>query len=123
MTGSVNQQGEVQPIGGVNEKIEGFFEVCRARGLTGKQGVLIPVQNLAHLMLARRWSTRSARGSSHLRGRARGRGDRAPTGHPSGVAEAGGDFPPDSIYGRVDTRLREMAEKILHFGFPGPAGD
>jgi lon-related putative ATP-dependent protease len=51
ITGSVNQHGEVQPIGGVNEKIEGFFDICRARGLTGKQGVIIPESNVQHLML------------------------------------------------------------------------
>src|SRR5690625_412598 len=51
VTGSVNQWGEVQPIGGVNEKIEGFFEVCKKQGLTGTQGVLIPHQNVKHLML------------------------------------------------------------------------
>jgi predicted ATP-dependent protease len=51
VTGSVNQQGEVQAIGGVNEKIEGFFDICRARALTGKQGVLIPKSNVQHLML------------------------------------------------------------------------
>src|SRR5258707_9380172 len=51
VTGSVNQQGEIQPIGGVNEKIEGFFNVCRGRGLTGKQGVIIPHQNTKDLML------------------------------------------------------------------------
>ena len=51
VTGSVNQLGEVQAIGGVNEKIEGFFDLCRARGLTGDQGVLIPRPNVKHLML------------------------------------------------------------------------
>jgi predicted ATP-dependent protease len=51
VTGSVNQLGEIQPVGGINEKIEGFFDVCRARGLTGRQGVLIPVANARHLML------------------------------------------------------------------------
>jgi predicted ATP-dependent protease len=51
VTGSVNQQGEVQAIGGVNEKIEGFFDICRARGLKGDQGVLIPKANVQHLML------------------------------------------------------------------------
>ncbi|MBI3195425.1 MAG: AAA family ATPase [Ignavibacteriae bacterium] len=53
VTGSVNQKGEIQPIGGVNQKIEGFFDVCKARGLTGKQGVLIPHQNIPELMLRR----------------------------------------------------------------------
>jgi predicted ATP-dependent protease len=51
VTGSVNQQGEIQPVGGINEKVEGFFDVCRARGLTGRQGVLIPEANAGHLML------------------------------------------------------------------------
>src|SRR5699024_11455755 len=51
VTGSVNQHGEIQPIGGVNEKIEGYFEVCKSRGLTGEQGVLIPHQNVQNLML------------------------------------------------------------------------
>jgi lon-related putative ATP-dependent protease len=51
VTGSVNQQGEIQPVGGINEKIEGFFDVCRRRGLTGRQGVLIPAANVRHLML------------------------------------------------------------------------
>ena len=51
VTGSVNQYGEIQVIGGVNEKIEGFFDICRARGLTGEQGVLIPKSNVQHLML------------------------------------------------------------------------
>src|SRR5699024_413351 len=51
VTGSVNQKGEIQPIGGVNEKIEGFFEVCLSKGLTGEQGVMIPYQNIKNLML------------------------------------------------------------------------
>ena len=51
VTGSVNQKGEIQPIGGINQKIEGFFEVCKAKGLTGDQGVMMPAKNLKHLML------------------------------------------------------------------------
>jgi len=51
VTGSVNQHGEIQPVGGINEKIEGFFDVCAARGLTGEQGVIIPAANVRHLML------------------------------------------------------------------------
>ncbi len=53
VTGSVNQNGQIQPIGGVNQKIEGFFDLCKARGLTGDQGVMIPVQNVKNLMLRR----------------------------------------------------------------------
>ena len=60
VTGSINQKGDVQPIGGVNEKIEGFFEICAARGLTGTQGVLIPVQNVKDLIeRARRFEEKS----------------------------------------------------------------
>lgn len=56
LTGSISQQGEVQPVGGLNEKIEGFFDVCATRGLTGQQGVIIPAVNRRHLMLKKRWS-------------------------------------------------------------------
>ena len=57
VTGSLNQKGDVQPIGGVNEKIEGFFDICKLNGLTGNQGVVIPIQNVADLML-RDWQIR-----------------------------------------------------------------
>ena len=70
VTGSVNQHGEVQAIGGVNEKIEGFFDICAARGLTGNQGVLIPKANVQHLMLrAGRGRCLQGRDIRHLRGR------------------------------------------------------
>ena len=61
VTGSVDQFGNVQPIGGVNEKVEGFFEVCLRRGLTGKQGVVLPVTSVRHLCLRQMSSTRYAR--------------------------------------------------------------
>ena len=51
ITGSINQHGEIQPIGGVNEKIEGFYAACKSKGLTGQQGVIIPASNARHLML------------------------------------------------------------------------
>ena len=69
VTGSVNQHGEVQAIGGVNEKIEGFFDVCAGRGLTGEQGVLIPAANVKHLMLCRRRGGRRARRAASTSGR------------------------------------------------------
>ena len=56
VTGSMNQIGDVQPVGGINEKIEGFFDVCAERGLTGKQGVIMPKRNVRNLMLKKRWS-------------------------------------------------------------------
>ncbi len=66
VTGSVNQNGEIQPIGGVNQKIEGFFELCRARGLTGKQGVIIPHQNRQDLMLRHSVVDAVAKGKFHI---------------------------------------------------------
>ena len=64
--GSVNQQGDVQPIGGVNQKIEGFYDVCRLKGLTGKQGVLIPAENVDDLMLRDEVVEAVAAGRFHL---------------------------------------------------------
>ena len=66
VTGSVNQRGEIQPIGGVNEKIEGFFRLCKARGLTGDQGVLIPVTNVVNLMLHEDVVTAVSEGKFHI---------------------------------------------------------
>lgn len=66
MTGSVNQFGQVQPIGGVNEKIEGFFDICAARGLNGKHGVLIPAQNVKHLMLKKEVVLAAEQGKFHI---------------------------------------------------------
>ncbi|MCW2278350.1 Lon protease family protein [Heliophilum fasciatum] len=66
VTGSVNQHGEVQPIGGVNEKIEGFFRICQARGLTGQQGVIIPALNQPHLMLSREVIDAVRQGTFHV---------------------------------------------------------
>ncbi|GAF78495.1 unnamed protein product, partial [marine sediment metagenome] len=66
VTGSVNQLGLVQPIGGVNEKIEGFFDVCKARGLSGEQGVLIPESNVKHLMLRRDVTEAARAGQFHV---------------------------------------------------------
>ena len=66
VTGSVNQKGEIQPIGGVNHKIEGFFQVCQAKGLTGDQGVLIPYQNLRNLMLREEVVEAVRKGQFHI---------------------------------------------------------
>jgi lon-related putative ATP-dependent protease len=110
LTGSVNQAGEVQAIGGVNEKIEGFFDLCAARGLTGTQGVLIPVANVQHLMLradvieacaAGRfavWPVRTVDEAIALL-----------TGVAAGERAADGAFASDSVNARVEARLREFA--------------
>jgi lon-related putative ATP-dependent protease len=117
VTGSVNQYGEVQPIGGANEKIEGFFDVCRARGLTGRQGVLIPKANVQHLMLredvveAVRAGQFAIHAVSHI-----DEGIEILTGVKAGARPAEGSFEAGSINRRVDDKLRSFAERARLFG-------
>jgi lon-related putative ATP-dependent protease len=106
VTGSLNQNGEVQAIGGVNDKIEGFFEVCERRGLTGDQGVIIPLANAKNLMLAPRIVEAAAARRFHVW--TVERVDQALellTGGPIGERDADGAFPPHSLNGRVEARL------------------
>jgi lon-related putative ATP-dependent protease len=124
ITGSVNQHGQVQPIGGVNEKIEGFFDVCRAAGLTGDQGVLIPASNVKHLMLRadvveaaekglfRVWPIETVDEAVELL-----------TGVPAGERGAEGRYPEGTVNRRVDDRLAAFAEKARTFGRGAPAGN
>jgi lon-related putative ATP-dependent protease len=110
VTGSVNQLGEVQAIGGVNEKIEGFFDVCRLKGLTGEQGVLIPAANVQHLML--REDVVEAVRREQFRVHAVttiDEGIEILTGVSAGQREKEGKFPKDSINGRVEAKLRSFA--------------
>ncbi len=117
VTGSVNQKGEVQPIGGVNEKIEGYFALCRARGLTGEQGVVIPARNLPHLMLDLAVVDAVREGKFHVWAVSTvEEGIEILTGVPAGDRGPSGLYPPDSIFGRVDRRLGELAEAIKEFG-------
>ncbi len=121
VTGSVNQHGDIQPIGGVNEKIEGFFDVCRARGLTGTQGVIIPRGNLNDLMLREDVVEAVRAGQFHIYAVATvEQGIELLTGVAAGQRDSSGAFPPESVFGRVDRRLREMAETLR--GFEGTAG-
>ena len=109
VTGSVNQLGQVQAIGGVNEKIEGFFDICRARGLTGHQGVIIPAANVEHLML--RSDVVAAVAAGHFQVWAVQEVDEVIellTGLPAGVRDAGGAWPADSINGRIARRLKAL---------------
>jgi lon-related putative ATP-dependent protease len=111
VTGSVNQLGEVQAIGGVNEKIEGYFDICTARGLTGEHGVLIPSSNVEHLML--RSDVVQAVVAERFHVYAVHTVDEAVeilTGMPAGAADGTtGAYPVDSVNGRVAKRLREFA--------------
>lgn len=117
VTGSVNQHGEVQPIGGVNEKIEGFFRLCRARGLTGTQGVMIPASNCEHLALDEEVSTAVAAGQFHIWAISSiDEGIELLTGLPAGKRDASGRFPPDTIHGQVQQRLLNLARDLKAFG-------
>jgi predicted ATP-dependent protease len=111
VTGSVNQHGEVQPIGGVNEKIEGFFDVCKNRGLTGEQGVLIPASNVKHLMLRQDVVKAVEQGEFHVYSvQTVDQGVELLTGIPAGERDEEGDFPEGSINQLVEARLIELAE-------------
>jgi len=106
VTGSVNQLGEIQAVGGINEKIEGFFEACRQEGLTGEQGVLIPVSNVPNLMLKEEVSTAVSEGRFHIWGVENVR---------EGLEVLSGQ-PADVLLEKADARLLEMAEQLKQFG-------
>jgi lon-related putative ATP-dependent protease len=117
ITGSVNQHGQVQPIGGVNEKIEGFFDVCVAGGLTGEQGVIVPAANVKHLMLRADVVEAAQEGRFHVWPVAMV--DEALellTGLAAGTRDAAGQFPAGSVNRRADDRLAAFAEKARSFG-------
>jgi predicted ATP-dependent protease len=110
VTGSVNQLGEVQPIGAVNEKIEGFFESCRQRGLSGPHGVIIPAKNIKHLVLRREVVEAVAAGSFSIYGvNLVEEALELLTGVPAGDPGADGRYPPNSLYGRAARKLEELA--------------
>jgi lon-related putative ATP-dependent protease len=128
VTGSVNQRGQVQAIGAVNEKVEGFFEVCKERGLTGEQGVIIPRANIRNLMLkdevvqaVRRrrfnvWAVSTIDDGIELL-----------TGIPAGERGPDGAYPPETVYRRVEDRLGKLAEAVREYvphldGSPDSAG-
>ena len=117
ITGSINQLGQAQAIGGVTEKVEGFYDICKARGLTGEQGVLIPKQNVENLLL--RHDVLEAIEAGQFSVYPITTVDDAIevlTGIPAGEADAEGDYPPDTINGRVQARLQQMAELRRSFG-------
>lgn len=118
VTGSVNQYGEIQPIGGVNYKIEGFFNVCRRRGLTGTQGVLVPASNVGSLQLDDDVVAAVEAGSFSIYPvRTIDEGIELLTGVPSGSpAGPGGCYPEGSVNGLAEASLRRMAEILRSFG-------
>jgi len=122
VTGSVNQLGDIQPIGGVNEKIEGFYDVCKAQGLTGKQGVIIPVQNERHLML-RKDVVEAVRKKKFRIYSVNNidEGIELLMGKSAGKMRKDGSYPSDSVHGLVMKRLREMNESIALLAEKGVA--
>ncbi len=116
ITGSVNQRGQVQAIGGVNEKVEGFFDICRRRGLTGDQGVIVPESNIKHLMLRDEvvdavddgdfaiWAVSDVDEATSIL-----------TGLPAGEADDDRQFPADTLNGRVQQRLQDLADQAIDF--------
>ncbi|MDA0733124.1 MAG: AAA family ATPase [Chloroflexi bacterium] len=113
VTGSVNQRGEIQPIGGVNQKIEGMFDVCRLAGLTGDQGVMIPHQNVKNLMLREDVVEAIRDGKFHVYAVSSiDEGIGILTGHEAGERQADGSYPDDSISHLVDKRLQELSKSM-----------
>ena len=116
VTGSVNQHGKVQPIGGVNYKIEGFYAVCKAKGLTGEQGVIIPSLNERNLMLSDEVVAAVASGRFHVWSVAHiDQGIEILTGVAAGKPAEDGSYPEGSVNYLVDRRLTQMVESMRHF--------
>jgi ATP-dependent Lon protease len=120
VTGSVNQKGEIQPIGGANQKIEGFFDVCRTRGLTGGQGVMIPQLNVPELILRKDVVKAVAEGKFHIWPvKTIDEGIELLTGVPAGVADEKGNYPENTVSYCVDKKLLTLAEGLKSFAEEG----
>jgi predicted ATP-dependent protease len=116
VTGSVNQKGEVQPIGGVNYKIEGFFDVCKAKGLTGDQGVMIPHQNIRHLMLREDVVKAVQDGRFHIYSvKTIDEGIEILTGIPAGERQQDGTYPEGTVNHLVNAQLGEYAQRMKDY--------
>jgi predicted ATP-dependent protease len=116
VTGSVNQKGDIQPIGGVNYKIEGFYDVCRAQGLTGSQGVVLPIENVPDLMLRSDVVEVIQAGKFHLYPVATvDEGIEILTGAKAGERQPDGTFEDGTVNARVDARLRALAEGLKDY--------
>jgi len=117
VTGSVNQHGQVQAIGGVNQKIEGFFDLCKARGLTGDQGVLVPIANVKHLMLRHDVVEAVAAGQFHIYPVEHiNQGIELLTGMVAGERDEDGNYPEGSVNYLVEERLVGLAQRRISLG-------
>lgn len=125
VTGSVNQHGEIQPVGGVTYKVEGFFDTCKSAkaGLTGEQGVVLPASNVENLMLRDEVVQAVADGKFHIWPVSTvDEGVEILTGVPAGARGEDGAYPEDSVNGRVDRKLFELAQGLQQFGQNGANG-
>ncbi len=119
VTGSVNQHGEVQPIGGVNEKIEGFFKVCIDKGLTGKQGVMIPRKNVGDLMLRQDVIDAVRDNQFHIWAVDHvDQGIEILTGIPAGEPDDKGNYPPGTVNYLVNENLEELTRRLKEYESP-----
>jgi predicted ATP-dependent protease len=119
VTGSVNQRGEVQAIGGVNEKLEGFFEVCKAKGLTGNQGAMIPASNVQNLMLKEEILEAAQAGKFAIYPATTiDEGIEFLTGVPAGERQADGSYREGTVNYLVNKKLQEMAETVRQYQVP-----
>ncbi|MBZ4659945.1 MAG: ATP-dependent protease [Desulfacinum sp.] len=117
VTGSVSQKGEIQPVGGVTQKIEAFFDICAHKGLTGDQGVIIPEKNVRNLMLKQEVVDAVKEGKFHIWPVSRiEEGIEILTGVPAGELQPDGTYPEGTIFRKADDRLREIAEIVKQFG-------
>jgi predicted ATP-dependent protease len=117
VTGSVNQKGEVQAIGGVNEKIQGYFEVCKMHKLNGKQGVIIPESNVNNLMLGEEVISAVKKGKFNIWAVDKIEdGIRILTGVTAGQQHKDGSFTKDSIFAKVQERITEFSRRSKRFG-------
>jgi lon-related putative ATP-dependent protease len=119
VTGSLNQRGEIQPIGGVNEKIEGFFDVCKAKGLKGTEGVVIPHQNVQNLMLRSDVVDAVKAKTFHIYPvHSIDEGIEILTGVEAGTVGAEGEYPDGTVHGLVDKELQRLAKGLKEFSAP-----
>jgi len=117
VTGSVNQKGEVQPIGGVNHKIEGFYECCKKAGITGQQGVMIPKSNVKDLMLRKNVVEAVKDGKFQIYAVSTiNEGIEILTGKKAGEKKADGTYPKGTINALVNDKLKSLAEGLKKFG-------
>jgi len=124
VTGSVNQLGQVQAIGGVNEKIEGFYDICAARGLTGDQGVLIPAANVEHLMLRQDVIDAARDGTFHIYPVSTiDQGIELLSGIPAGEIDPDGNWEEGTLNGRVAARLAEWTQAARNHANPQRTGN